>query len=114
MKGRRGFLLPLSGQTNSPKKIFIPSKIALDRRRAIGYNNRELRKIPMQESPSGMASASQADSGGFDSRFLLQRPGTEIGTGIFLVKAPCQRQGAAENPAIVAGFNLGYCRCALQ
>ena len=26
----------------------------------------------MQESPSGMASASQADSGGFDSRFLLQ------------------------------------------
>ena len=27
----------------------------------------------MQESPSGMASASQADSGGFDSRFLLQK-----------------------------------------
>ena len=26
----------------------------------------------MQASPSGMASASQADSGGFDSRFLLQ------------------------------------------
>ena len=25
----------------------------------------------MQESPSGMASASQADPGGFDSRFLL-------------------------------------------
>ena len=30
-----------------------------------------LLKIYMQESPSGMASASQADPGGFDSRFLL-------------------------------------------
>lgn len=28
-------------------------------------------KLHMQESPSGMASASQADPGGFDSRFLL-------------------------------------------
>lgn len=27
----------------------------------------------MQESPIGMASASQADFGGFDSRFLLQK-----------------------------------------
>ena len=34
----------------------------------IGYNISILR-----ESPSGMASASQADSGGFDSRFPLQK-----------------------------------------
>ena len=36
---------------------------------------KEIRELYLQESPSGMASASQADSGGFDSRFLLQ---TEI------------------------------------
>ena len=32
-----------------------------------------LLQIHMQESPSGMASASQADPGGFDSRFLLHK-----------------------------------------
>ena len=36
---------------------------------------KEIREQNMQESPSGMASASQADSGGFDSRFLLQENG---------------------------------------
>ena len=36
---------------------------------------KEIREQIMQESPSGMASASQADSGGFDSRFLLQENG---------------------------------------
>ena len=41
----------------------------LDRLSEIRYNKNTSR---LQESPSGMASASQADSGGFDSRFLLQ------------------------------------------
>ena len=44
-------------------------KIVLDRLSEIRYNKTTSR---LQESPSGMASASQADSGGFDSRFLLQ------------------------------------------
>ena len=52
---------------DKPKEIFCARRaFALDSRPAIGYNRGK-----MQESPSGMASASQADPGGFDSRFLL-------------------------------------------
>ena len=42
----------------------------VDKRTEKEYN---IEKVNKQVSPSGMASASQADSGGFDSRHLLQK-----------------------------------------
>ena len=54
-------------------KISDCLKIVLDKQKNKEYNSRV-----MQESPSGMASASQADSGGFDSRFLLHEANSPI------------------------------------
>ena len=63
------------------KKISVHMEIALDSVCKIGYNRDT---FFMQESPSGMASASQADSGGFDSRFLLHHPRGSKPRGFFL------------------------------
>ena len=64
----------------------------------------ELTKQNMQESPIGMASASQADLGGFDSRLLLQSPSL---TGRFFSQKTARfgrgRCAAAERRAAGAG-----------
>ena len=65
------------------KKFLADCKIALDRSSAIGYNKKTLCRL-MQESPSGMASASQADSGGFVAEHAEHRAagaGTAVSVG---------------------------------
>ena len=52
------------------KISLLPAFFALDSPPLFRYN-RNVKTQFAQESPSGMASASQADPGGFDSRFLL-------------------------------------------
>ena len=63
----------------------------------------------MQESPSGMAPASQAGSGGFDSRFLLQRGAPHfMGRASLAIKKKQNRRGATGFTALPAVRRNGF------